>query len=356
MEQMMHRSENKIISDIRNLIEQSRHQVAAAVNAGMTLMYWHIGERINREILGGERAAYGKQIVATVSQQLTEEYGGSQFSVKNLNRMRLFAERFPDLSIWTPLVSKLSWSHFLQVISIDDNLKRQFYLTMAADQRWSKRTLKAKIDGMLYERTAIAKQPDEVILHDLELLRDEREMSADLAFHDPYFLDFLGLQDEYSEKDLESAIVGELQKFITEMGNDFAFMARQKRITVDDEDYYIDLLFFNRRLRCMVAIDLKLTDFKAAYKGQMELYLRWLEKHEMLEGENKPIGLVLCTGKNEEHVELMHLHESNIRVAEYLMKLPDKKLLEQKLQKAVEIAKEKILYARLQNPSQSCGE
>lgn len=352
----MHRSENKIISDIRNLIEQSRHQVAAAVNAGMTLMYWHIGERINREILGGERAAYGKQIVATVSQQLTEEYGGSQFSVKNLNRMRLFAERFPDLSIWTPLVSKLSWSHFLQVISIDDNLKRQFYLTMAADQRWSKRTLKAKIDGMLYERTAIAKQPDEVILHDLELLRDEREMSADLAFHDPYFLDFLGLEGEYSEKDLESAIVGELQKFITEMGNDFAFMARQKRITVDDEDYYIDLLFFNRRLRCMVAIDLKLTDFKAAYKGQMELYLRWLEKHEMLEGENKPIGLVLCTGKNEEHVELMHLHESNIRVAEYLMKLPDKKLLEQKLQKAVEIAKEKILYARLQSPSQSCGE
>lgn len=352
----MHSSENKIISDIRNLIEQSRHQVAAAVNAGMTLMYWHIGERINREILGGERAVYGKQVVATVSQQLTEEYGGSQFSVKNLNRMRLFAERFPDLSIWTPLVSKLSWSHFLQVISIDDNLKRQFYLTMAADQRWSKRTLKAKIDGMLYERTAIAKQPDEVILHDLELLRDEREMSADLAFHDPYFLDFLGLEGEYSEKDLESAIVGELQKFITEMGNDFAFMARQKRITVDDEDYYIDLLFFNRRLRCMVAIDLKLTDFKAAYKGQMELYLRWLEKHEMLEGENKPIGLVLCTGKNEEHVELMHLHESNIRVAEYLMKLPDKKLLEQKLQKAVEIAKEKILYARLQNPSQSCGE
>lgn len=353
---MIHSSENKIISDIRNLIEQSRHQVAAAVNAGMTLMYWHIGERINREILGGERAAYGKQVVATVSQQLTEEYGGSQFSVKNLNRMRLFAERFPDLSIWTPLVSKLSWSHFLQVISIEEEVKRQFYLTMAADQRWSKRTLKAKIDGMLYERTAIAKQPDEVILHDLELLRDEREMSADLAFHDPYFLDFLGLEGEYSEKDLESAIVGELQKFITEMGNDFAFMARQKRITVDDEDYYIDLLFFNRRLRCMVAIDLKLTDFKAAYKGQMELYLRWLEKHEMLEGENKPIGLVLCTGKNEEHVELMHLHESNIRVAEYLMKLPDKKLLEQKLQKAVEIAKEKILYARLQNPSQSCGE
>ena len=346
MEHIIKSSENKIVSDIRVLIEQSRQQVAVAVNTGMTLMYWHIGERINREVLGGERAAYGKQIVATISQQLTAEYGGSQFSVKNLNRMRLFAERFSDLSIWTPLVSKLSWSHFLQVISIEDDLKRQFYLTMAADQRWSKRTLKSKIDGMLYERTAIAKKPDEVILHDLEQLRNEREMSADLAFQDPYFIDFLGLEGDFSEKDLESAIVGELQKFITEIGNDFAFMGRQKRISVDNEDYYIDLLFFNRRLRCMVAIDLKLTDFKAAYKGQMELYLRWLEKYEMLEGENKPIGLILCTGKNEEHIELMHLQESNIRVAEYLTNLPDKKLLEQKLQQAVEIAKEKIMRFR----------
>ena len=346
MEQIIKTSENKIVSDIRVLIEQSRQQVAAAVNAGMTLMYWHIGERINREVLGGERAAYGKQIVATISQQLTAEYGGSQFSVKNLNRMRLFAERFPDLSIWTSLMSKLSWTHFLQVIAIEDRLKREFYLTMAADQRWSVRTLKSKIDGMLYERTAIAKKPDEVILHDLEQLRNEREMSADLAFQDPYFMDFLGLEGDFSEKDLESAIVGELQKFITEIGNDFAFMGRQKRISVDNEDYYIDLLFFNRRLRCMVAIDLKLTDFKAAYKGQMELYLRWLEKYEMLEGENKPIGLILCTGKNEEHIELMHLQESNIRVAEYLTNLPDKKLLEQKLQQAVEIAKEKIMRAR----------
>lgn len=334
MEQMIHSSENKIISDIRNLIEQSRHQVAAAVNAGMTLMYWHIGERINREILGGERAAYGKQIVAQLAQTLQSEYGKGSFSEKHLRQMMRFAETFPDEKIVYTVCRQLTWSHIRLLVPMENKLQREFYASMAADQRWSVRTLKAKIDGMLYER----------------------EMSADLAFHDPYFLDFLGLEGEYSEKDLESAIVGELQKFITEMGNDFAFMARQKRITVDDEDYYIDLLFFNRRLRCMVAIDLKLTDFKAAYKGQMELYLRWLEKHEMLEDENKPIGLVLCTGKNEEHVELMHLHESNIRVAEYLMKLPDKKLLEQKLQKAVEIAKEKILYARLQSPSQSCGE
>lgn len=349
MEQILGQAENNIVTDIRTIIEQSRLQVAATVNAGMTLMYWHIGERINREVLGGERAAYGKQIVATLARHLTNVYGGSQFSLRNIRRMMQFASAFPDIKIVTSVVSQLSWTHFLQVISMDDDLKREFYLTMAADQRWSVRTLKAKIDSMLYERTAIAKQPDEVILRDLEQLRDERKMSADLAFHDPYFLDFLGIEGDYSEKDLESAIVSELQNFITEMGNDFAFMARQKRITVDNEDYYIDLLFFNRRLRCMVAIDLKLTDFKAAYKGQMELYLRWLEKYEMLEGENKPIGLILCTGKNEEHVELMHLHENNIRVAEYLTKLPDKKLLERKLQQAVEIAKEKILHARVQN-------
>lgn len=201
---------------------------------------------------------------------------------------------------------------------------------------------------MLYERTALAKQPEEVIRRDLELLRNERKMSPDIAFHDPYFLDFLGLEDDFSEKELESAIVSELQKFITEMGNDFAFMARQKRISVDDEDYYIDLLFFNRRLRCMVAIDLKLSNFKAAYKGQMELYLRWLERNEMLEGENKPIGLILCAGKNEEHIELMHLHESNIRVADYITKLPDRKVLEQKLQQAVERAKMRIAQSKME--------
>jgi len=339
--------QDNILTDIRRLIDTCRQQVALAVNSGLTMMYWHIGERINREFIEGTRAAYGKRIVANLSTQLTEEYGGREFSEKNLNRMRQFATVFPDISIWTPVVSKLSWSHFLQVLSIEDDLKRQFYLTMAADQRWSKRTLKAKIDGMLYERTAIAKQPDEVIRQDLELLKNERKMSADLAFHDPYFLDFLGLEGNFSEKDLEEAIVSELQKFITEMGNDFAFMARQKRISVDDEDYYIDLLFFNRRLRAMVAVDLKLVKFQAAYKGQMELYLRWLEKYEMLEGENKPIGLILCAGKNEEHVELMHLHESNIRVADYLTKLPDRRILEQKLQQAVERAQNRIKQARL---------
>lgn len=336
MEVIKH-TDNRLFADIRQMIEATKTQVASTVNSTMTLMYWHIGDRINREVLGGERAAYGKQIVENLAFKLSEEFGKG-FDVKSLRRMMQFASVFPDIQIVAPLVGKLSWSHFLQVIPIDDNLARNFYLTMAADQRWSKRTLKAKIDGMLYERTAIAKRPDEVIIRDLEELRDERKMSADLVFQDPYVLDFLGMHDDYSEKDLESAIVAELQRFITELGNDFAFLARQKRITVDDEDYYIDLLFYHRRLRCLVAIDLKLGRFKAAYKGQMELYLRWLEKYDMADGENKPIGLILCAGKNEEHIELMHLDDSNIRVADYLTKLPDRKLLEHKLQQAIERA------------------
>lgn len=330
-----------LFAEIRQLIESTKSQVAVTVNSAMTIMYWRIGDRINREVLGGERAAYGKQIVATLSRQLTEEYGRG-FDSKNLHRMMQFANVFPDEEIVAPLARQLSWSHFLQVISIADDLKRNFYITMAVDQKWSRRTLKAKIDSMLYERTAIAKMPDEVIAHDLEELKKERRMSADLVFHDPYFIDFLGLGNCYSEKELESAIVADLQNFIIELGNDFAFMARQKRISIDDEDYYIDLLFYHRRLRCLVAIDLKLGKFQAAYKGQMELYLRWLEKYETFEGENKPIGLILCAGKNEEHIELMHLDESNIRVAEYLTQLPARSVLETKLQQAIERARTRL--------------
>lgn len=344
MEQLTNQNhfDNIIVSDVKTLISEARQRVAVAANSTITLLYWHIGERINREILGGQRAEYGKRIVEELARELTQEYGKG-FDQKSLRRMMQFASSFPDIQIVATLSRQLSWSHFVNVIPIENDLQRQFYLTMAADQRWSVRTLKAKIDGMLFERTAIAKQPEHVILHDLEELRNERKMSADLAFHDPYFLDFLGLSDKYSEKDLESAIVTEMQNFIIELGNDFAFMARQKRIIVDGEDYYIDLLFYHRRLKCLVAIDLKLGKFKADYKGQMELYLRWLERYEMVEGENKPVGLILCAGKNEEHVELLRLTESNIRVADYLTTLPDTKILSAKLQQAIERAKNKLL-------------
>jgi len=329
----------QLVTDLREIINGARSRVATMVNSELTLMYWHIGERINREILGNHRADYGKQIVSQVATKLQEEFGEQNFSVKNIRRMMQFATEYPDYQNVVSLLRQLSWTHFIALIPIEDSLKRKFYEQMAINERWSVRTLRGRIDSMLYERTAISKQPEETIQNDLALLENEQKMTPELSFRDPYVLDFLGLHDTFSERDLESAILRELQDFIVEMGSDFAFLARQKRITIDNEDYYIDLLFFHRRLRCLVAIELKLGEFKASYKGQMELYLNWLKQYDTAEGENNPIGLILCAGKNEEHVELLHLHENNIRVAEYLTKLPDKHIFEQKLLLAIERAK-----------------
>ena len=330
-----------LMQQLRELIENTRKRVASVVSDETSQLYWNVGNAINTFVLQGHRAEYGKQIVVSVARQLVAEYGDS-FEEKNLRRMMQFATEYQDFEIVASLIRQLTWTHFIALIPIREPLKRAFYEQMAITEHWSVRTLRKKIDSQLYERTAISRQPEETIKHDLDLLREENKMTPNLVFRDPYLLNLFGLKDTYSEKDLESAIVAEMQRFIEELGSDFAFLARQKRITIDNEDYYIDLLFYHRRLHCLVAIDLKIDSFKAAYKGQMELYLRWLEKYERVEGENAPIGLILCAGKNDEHVELMHLEESNIRVAEYMTMLPDKKILEQKLQKAIAYARERI--------------
>ena len=233
---------------------------------------------------------------------------------------------------------QLNWTHLRTLMYLDDELKRSFYLEMCAHERWSSRQLSERINSMLYERTALSKQPGNLIEKELQTLQKEGPVTDNLVFKDPYVLDFLGLHDAYSERDLETAILVELQGFIIELGSDFAFIARQKRITIDSEDYYIDLLFYHRGLRRLVAIDLKLGKFKAAYKGQMELYLRWLEKHEVREGEELPVGLILCADKSEEHVELLMLDEKRIKVAQYLTALPSKNILKERLQQAIQIA------------------
>ncbi|MCD4676195.1 MAG: PDDEXK nuclease domain-containing protein [Desulfobacula sp.] len=330
-----------IAADIKKLIEKSRQNVALAVNAEITLLYWHIGKRIKTEILRNERAEYGKKLIAGLSEQLTQAYGKG-WSKRHLHHCIRIAEIFPDIEIVHALRSQLSWTHLRFIISMEDELKRDFYIEMCKMEKWSSSQLQGRIQSMLYERTAISKKPEQTIKNDLELLRSEQKLSPELVFRDPYFLDFLGLADTYSERDLETSILAELQHFIIEMGSDFAFMARQKRIIIDNRDYYIDLLFYHRRLKCLIAIDLKIGEFEAAYKGQMELYLRYLEKYEQIEDENTPIGLILCTGKNEEHIELLQLDKSNIRVADYLTVLPPKKLLQEKLHKAIEIAQQKI--------------
>lgn len=333
--------EVQLYTEVTQLIEQSKQNVAVAVNAEITLLYWNVGKRINNEVLNNERAEYGKKIVQSLSAQLTLQYGKG-WSEKQLRQCMQFANVFQDEQIVYALRIQLTWTHIRTIIYMEDPLKRDFYIEMCKLEKWSSRQFQERIQSMLYERTAISKKPEETIKNELELLKNEKEISPDLVFRDPYFLDFLGLRDLYSEKDLEASILAELQRFITEMGTDFAFMARQKRITIDHRDYYIDLLFYHRRLKCLVAIDLKIGEFEASNKGQMELYLRYLEKYEQVEGENTPIGLILCTGKNEEHVELLQLDKSNIRVADYLTALPSQKILQEKLHKAVAIAQQKL--------------
>lgn len=328
-----------LVNDLRQIINQSRGRVAANINAELTLMYWHIGERINREVLHDQRAAYGKQIVSQVVTQLQTEFGSRGFDEKNIRRMMKFAALFPDIQIVATLVRQLSWSHFLCVIPIKNPVEREFYITMAASERWSKRTLEAKIDGMLFERTAIATKPDDLIRQELSSLRDNSEMSPDLVFKSPYFLEFTGLRGMYSEKDLEDSLVAHLEQFILELGNGFTFIERQKRMIIDGEDFYLDLLFYHRKLHRLIAIDLKLGKFKAQYKGQMELYLRWLEAHEMESGEETPLGLLLCTEGGEEQIELLQLDKSGIKVAQYMTELPSKKLLQHQLQKSLESAR-----------------
>lgn len=330
-----------LFTEIKQLIIDSKQQLALSVNATLTLLYWEVGNRINKNILQNERAEYGKQIIKELSEQLTQEYGKG-WGKRQLHHCVTFATVFNNKQIVNTLCTQLSWSHFRLLIPITEPLKREFYIQLCVHEKWSVRTFKERIKSMLYERTSISKQPEKTIKNDLELLKNEQIISSDLIFKDPYLLDFLNLKNTYSEQDLESSILVELQQFLTELGADFAFLSRQKRIIIDDRDYYIDLLFYHRRLKALVVIDLKIGEFEAAHKGQMELYLNYLEKHETIEGENLPVGLILCTGKNQEHIELMSLDNSNIKVAEYITVLPPQHILQAKLQQAVKIAQNKL--------------
>lgn len=330
-----------LLNDLRELIEAARQDVARQVNSLLVLLYWRVGKRIRQDVLEEKRAGYGERIVYAVSTQLVKEFG-TGFSEKNLRRMVQFAETFPNEQIVVTLSRQLGWSHFIAIIPLDDDLKRDFYAEMCRIERWSVRTLRQKISGMLFERTALSKKPEKLIREELDTLRAEDKLTPDLVFRDPYFLDFLGLKDRYLEKDIEDAIMREMENFILEIGVGFTFVARQKRIQVDNDDYYLDLLFYHRGLKRLVAIDLKLGDFKPGDKGQMELYLRWLAKYEQKAGEGAPIGLILCAGKKKETVELLELEKSGIRVASYWTKVLPRELLQKKLHEAIQHARERL--------------
>ena len=330
-----------LLKDLRELITAARQDVARQVNSALVLLYWRVGRRIRQDILKEKRAEYGEQILPTVSAELMREFG-SGFTTRNLANMVRFAEVYSDEKILHTLCAKLSWSHFRLIIYLDDDLKRDFYAEMCRIEGWSVRTLEKKIGGMLFERTALSKKPDKLIRYELNKLRTEDKLTPDLVFRDPYFLDFLGLKDRYIEKDVEDAIMREMENFILELGIGFTFVARQKRIQVDNDDYYLDLLFYHRGLRRLIAIDLKLADFRPADKGQMEFYLRWLAKYEQKPDEETPIGLILCAGKKKETVELLELEKSGIRVASYWTKVLPRELLQKKLHEAIQHARTRL--------------
>ncbi len=318
------RTSTDLLADLREIISRGKSQAVAAVNSALTLTFWQVGKRINDDVLQGERAAYGQQVIAPIAARLVEHYGRS-FEAKNLRRMMQFADIFDDSAIVVPLARQLSWAHILLLIPLKTQEARLFYAAQAAQATWSKRELRRQIERKAYERGEIA---------DSKLQLAAAPGLAG-AFKDPYFFDFLGLPDGYLENDLEQALIRELERFILELGNGFAFVERQKRMIIDGEDFYLDLLFYHRRLKRLVAVELKIDRFKAGYKGQMELYLNWLDRYDRQPDEAAPIGLILCAGAGTEQVELMNLQKDNILVAEYWTELPSKAVLENKLHTAL---------------------
>ena len=327
-------------AELRTLIASSRQRLAGAVNAELTRLYWGVGERLRTEVLGGaDRAKYGDQLIQRLGEQLAQEFGRG-FEAKNLRRMVQFAQAFPQPEIVATLSRQLSWSHFVNLLPLKTEAARQFYASQAATHTWSVRELRQQIERKAFERTELASLQASTPVR-AELVED-LGTSPVQVFKDPYFLDFLGLRQGYDEADLEAAILRQLEAFILELGRGFAFVERQKRMVIDGEDFYLDLLFYHRRLRRLVAIELKLGRFKAAHKGQMELYLKWLDQHERQSGEEAPIGLILCAESSREQVELLQMHKDGITVAEYWTELPPKAELEQHLHQALLEARERL--------------
>ena len=319
-----------LLQDLQSLVKETEYKVASAVNSAVTILFWKVGKRIRDETLNHQRAKYGESIVVTVSRSLVEQFGRN-YEEKNLRRMIQFAEIFSDFEIVVTLSRQLSWSHFIVLIPLKSETARNYYTSVSFNNLLSVRQLKKQISTKSFERTIYTNQP-----------LPEKSPVKNGIFKDPYFLDFLGLQTGYLEKDLESAILNDLEQFILELGAGFTFVERQKRMIIDGEDFNLDLLFYHRKLRRLIAIELKIDKFKANYKGQMELYLKWLNRYEKQEGENTPVGLILCTETSSEQIELLEMHKDGIFVAEYWTELPSKKLLESRLHKSMLVAKEML--------------
>jgi predicted nuclease of restriction endonuclease-like (RecB) superfamily len=361
-------SYDEILADVASLLEEARRTSARTVNAIITAAYWAIGRRIVEEEQGSRnRAGYGEELIARLSRDLTGRFGRG-FGKRNLFQIRAFylayaeivqtasAQLAPSLddqkvqtlsAISRPAISglavrfPLTWSHYVELIAIERPEARRFYEDEALRGGWSVRQLARQIDSQFYERTALSKSKV-AMLKKGQVAKPGDAITPDEEVKDPLVLEFLGLKDEYSESDLEEALIRHLEHFLLELGNDFAFIGRQRRLRIDDQWYRVDLLFFHRRLRCLVIIDLKLGKFTHADAGQMHLYLNYALEKWTQPGENPPVGIILCAAKGESLVRYATDNLPNkVLVRKYLTVLPDEKSF------AAEIAKaRKILEAR----------
>lgn len=330
--------DSDLIKDVNQLIDRAKQHFTRQSNAILITLYWAIGQRINKEILKSKRANYGKQVIDRVSAKLVAQHGNG-YGPRNLRRMVQFSRYYPDQQIVSALMTKLGWTHFVYLLTIEDSLKRDFYAEMCRIEGWNTRELIKKIDGMYFERIALSKKPAEVVAAEIIKLRTKNELSPDVVFQDPLILQSLTGREIKTESNLEQAILDDIESFLLAFGKGFAFLERQKTIEIDGEFYRIDLLMYHRRLRAMIVVELKLGKFKARDKGQIELYLRWLEKYEMQPGENPPLGIILCSEKTDETVELLKLEESGIKVCQFLTELPPKAMLTARLHEAIKRAK-----------------
>jgi len=325
-----HIEETALFKHVSEIIETRKARAGAYANCEITMMYWEIGQYIGSVLLSGERAEYGKRIVAELAQQLMKRYGNS-FERTKITRMIKFAKLFPDYDIVADLAQQLSWSHFQELLPVKSDDARIYYAQDVVNRRIGTKELRRQVSRKIYERNEIA-----------NIRLSEQTTVPFNVFKDPYMLDILDLKENYLEADIEKAILVELEKFILEIGNGFSFVARQKRIVIDGDDTILDLLFYNRIIKRLVVIELKLGEFKAAYKGPMELQLKWLDRNERKSGEEAPIGLILCATASREKIEMLELDKSGIAVAEYWTTMPPKKEFEQKLSGIMKEARERV--------------
>lgn len=333
-------NEARLYDDVCNIIDEARYRVAVYVNSEASMMNWNVGKRIKEDILNNKRADYGQQVIKRLAKKLIQRYGNG-WGFQKLQHCVRAAYTFSEDEIIYATQRQLYWSHLRSIMSIKDELERQFYIEMTALEHWDTRTLDDKIDKQFYLTTALSRRPEAVIRKELNNLRETHIVNPDLVFRSSYFLDMFGLPSNFSESELEHRVINQVEEFMHELGSDFTLVARQKRITVDAVDYKMDLVFFHRSLRRIIVVDLKLGKFKPAYEGQMLLYLRYINANERHPWEESPIGLILCSEGNTEHIEYLMLDENSpIKVAQYYTQLPDKELLASRLQRAISIARE----------------